>query len=62
MQNSLADHLKNIKNDQNSIRNLPVKWVGNEVTDIHSYRTPIDVFQLEFQDLIFDISPVSAKL
>jgi len=59
MQNSSADYLKKIaKKDQDSVKNLSVKLDGNEVNDIHSYRTPTDVFQLEFpSDPIFDVSP-----
>ena len=63
VQDSSADHLKKIaKKDQDSVKDLSVKLDGNEVNDIHSYRTPTDVFQLEFpQNAIFDVSSGTCK-
>ena len=64
IQNSSADYLKKIaKKDQDSVKNLSVKLDDNEVNDIHSYRTPTDVFQLEFpSDPLLTSRQVPAKL
>src|SRR5688500_4217154 len=52
------DKLKRLaKEDQDSVKDLSVKLDGIEVNDIRSYRTPTNVFDLEFpQDALFDIS------
>lgn len=52
------DKLKKLaKEDQDSVKDLSVKLDGIEVDDIRNYRTPTDVFDLEFpQDALFDLS------
>jgi hypothetical protein len=58
VQDPSIDKLKKLaKEDQNSVKGLSVKLDGIEVNDIHSYRTPTNVFELDFpQDALFDVS------
>ena len=64
VQNSSPEHLKKIaKKDQDSVKNdLSVRLDGNEVLNLHSFRIPTDVFQLEFpENAIFDVSSGSCQ-
>jgi hypothetical protein len=58
VQDPSIDKLKKLaREDQDSVKDLSVKLDGIEVNDIRSYRTPTDVFDLEFpEDALFDVS------
>ena len=62
--NSSTDALKEIaKKDQDNVKNdLSVKLDGNEVNNLHNFRTSTEVFQLDFpQNALFDASPGSCQ-
>ena len=63
VQDPSIDKLKKLaKEDQDSVKDLSVKLDGIEVNDIRSYRTPTNVFNLEFpQDALFDVSAGTSK-
>ena len=58
----LSRPFKKYQKAQDSIRNLSVKLVGNDVNDIQSCRTPTDVFQpWIFSRSYFDISQCTCQ-